>query len=80
MLAQIVALIFSIVVRDIINQKYTYLISLSMLLMMIIIQIISLVFKQKLKLKRIKYMKKSFPITCLKDYLTSPYYTLEIAQ
>nr|WP_172686118.1 cysteine peptidase family C39 domain-containing protein [Staphylococcus epidermidis] len=50
-LAQIVTLIFSIVVRDIINQKYTYLLSLFILLIIIFIQISSLVFKQKAQIK-----------------------------
>lgn len=51
MLAQIVALIFSIVIRNTLNQKYTYLISLFILMLMIFIQIISLIFKQKAQIK-----------------------------
>ena len=72
MLAQIVALIFSIVVRDIINQKYTYLISLSMLLMMIIIQIISLVFKQKAQIKENKIYEKIISYNMFEGLFNKP--------
>lgn len=72
MLAQIVALIFSIVVRDIINQKYTYLISLSMLLMMIIIQIFSLVFKQKAQIKENKIYEKIISYNMFEGLFNKP--------
>ncbi|MCU5746468.1 cysteine peptidase family C39 domain-containing protein [Staphylococcus sp. SQ8-PEA] len=71
-LAQIVVLIFSIVIRNIINQKYTYLISLSMIVIIIIIQMFSFIFKQEAQIKENKIYEKTISYNMFNALFNKP--------